>query len=72
MHQQCMLSLKHARSPYIKVTIRKVELNNLENRSMKRIKIITIMITKMIIIIIIIIIMIMIMITKIMIIIIIK
>ena len=69
MHQQCMLSLKHARSPYIKVTIRKVELNNLENRSMKRIKIITIMITKMIIIIII---MIMIMITKIMIIIIIK
>ena len=71
MHQQCMLSLKHARSPYIKVTIRKVELNNLENRSMKRIKIITIMITKMIIIIIIII-MIMIMITKIMIIIIIK
>ena len=31
-----------------KITIRKVELNNLEKRSMKRIKIITIMITKII------------------------
>ena len=49
MHQQCMLSLKHARSSYYKITIRKVELNNLEKRSMKRIKIITIMITKIII-----------------------
>ena len=48
MHQQCMLSLKHARSPYYKITIRKVEVNNLEKRSMKRMKIITIMITKII------------------------
>ena len=49
MHQQCMLSLKHARSPYHKITKGKVELNNLEKRSMKRIKIITIMIKKIII-----------------------